>query len=103
MDDNIDVDPSTLQTCEKYHYKEDIWTPVSPLNVPRAYAGVVTFPGKFMSNKLSYIKGVKKITEALVPSNQYIYVFAGLNDFIVLDTIEKYDVMCDMWTQLQLK
>ena len=103
MDDNIDVEPSTLSSWEKYHYKENMWTPAAPLNIPRAYSGVVAFKSQSKKGKLSFVKGIKKINETLFPSYEYIYLFAGLNDFVVLDSIEKYDAVLDLWTLLHIK
>lgn len=103
MDDNIDTEPSTLSSCERYFHKENIWVQAAPLNVPRAYAGVVWFPTKNKSNKLKNEKNHKKRVESLIPAKEYIYLFAGLNDFIVLDSIEKYDAMLDTWSLINLK
>mmetsp|Transcript_7775 Transcript_7775/g.8796 ORF Transcript_7775/g.8796 Transcript_7775/m.8796 type:complete len:88 (+) Transcript_7775:407-670(+) len=87
MDDNIDVEPNTLSSCEKFHLRENIWTNVEPLNVPRAYAGVVCFPTRQKPREKLNPKDPNK----LKASSSFIYVFGGLNNFVALDCIEKYD------------
>ena len=99
MDDNIDVEPNTLSLWEKYHIKEDIWSPWEPLNIPRAYSGIVWFP-QHIKKKESF---TPKLPNSLDTSSAYIYIFGGLFDFSALDSIEKYDSMLDIWILLSIK
>lgn len=94
MDDSIDNKPHTLSSCEKYHYQENIWTEAASLNTERAYAGVVSFTPQ------SDLGGSKN---SLIPTNQFIYIFGGLYDFSTQETMEKYDAMLDIWTNLAIK
>lgn len=78
MNDSIGAEPVTLDSCEKYHIFENIWTDAADLNIQRSYAGVATF-------------------------QHFAYVFGGLRNFMALDTIEKYDSLLDIWTILDVK
>lgn len=72
--------PVTLSACEKFSVTaENQWTHVSQLCEPRAFASQVTFNG------------------------QYIYVFGGMNDYTVLQSIEKYDTLNDNWVKMYFK
>jgi hypothetical protein len=93
MDDSIDIEPITLTSWEKFHYKENMWTEAAGINTSRAYAGVVWFQNKLRKNN---------INSSMIPSNSYIYVFGGLSDLNALDSIEKYDATLDVWIQLKL-
>jgi len=103
MNDDIDVEPNTLNSCEKFHYKENLWTQVADLNTERAYAGVVSFPQQKIQNSTFALKadsnGIKDSFHRLLN----IYVFGGLQDFTALDSIEKYDALLDTWTTLSIK
>jgi N-acetylneuraminic acid mutarotase len=35
--------------------------------------------------------------------NQYAYIFGGLSDYQILNTIEKYDIITDTWISLYFK
>jgi N-acetylneuraminic acid mutarotase len=35
--------------------------------------------------------------------NQYVYVFGGLSDYQILNSIEKYDIITDTWISLYFK
>ncbi|CAI2385891.1 unnamed protein product [Moneuplotes crassus] len=94
MDDSIDIEPITLASCEKYHYKEDIWSEAASLNTSRAYAGVVSFKNPSNHNGS---------TSELCNTNQFIYIFGGLSDFQALDSIEKYDCLLDFWANIKIK
>lgn len=93
MDDSIDIDPVTLASWEKFHYRENLWTEAASLNISRAYSGVVCFPNKLKKNN---------INSSITPSNSFIYVFGGLSDLISLNSIEKYDAALDIWIQIDL-
>ena len=71
--------PVTLATCEKYSIQENLWSYVSTMNEARAFHSSVAL------------------------ENQFIYVFGGLHDFTVLQTIEKYDTISDQWVSLYFK
>lgn len=38
-----------------------------------------------------------------VMQNQYVYLFGGLSDYLMLNSIEKYDVITDTWISLYFK
>ena len=40
---------------------------------------------------------------ACVMAEQYVYVFGGLSDYSILNTIEKYDTITDTWISLYFK
>ena len=48
MNDSIGAEPVTLDSCEKYHFEEDVWTEAAELNVQRSYAGVWKFNDNFV-------------------------------------------------------
>ena len=54
------------------------WSEVCSLNTPRAFFGITPI------------------------NDQYIYVFGGLNNNIVLDSIERYDQMLNNWVNLDV-
>lgn len=63
--------PVTLASCERYSIVENSWVYISTMSEPRAFAGHI------------------------VLDNQFIYVFGGMHDYNVLQTIEKYDTISD--------
>ena len=41
---------------------------------------------------------------AVVPiQDQYAYVFGGMSDYMILNTIEKYDIITDTWISVYFK
>ena len=40
MNDSIGSEPVTLDSVEKYHTAENVWSPAADLNITRSYAGV---------------------------------------------------------------
>ena len=40
---------------------------------------------------------------ACVLQDQYVYAFGGLSDYLILNTIEKYDIITDTWISLYFK
>ena len=71
--------PVTLASCEKFSVLDNIWSYVSTMNESRSFGA------------------------AVVLDNQFIYMFGGLHDFNVLQTIEKYDTIADSWVALFFK
>jgi N-acetylneuraminic acid mutarotase len=65
--------PVTLASVEKYSVVENSWVYVSTMSEPRAFSGHI------------------------VLDNQFIYMFGGMHDFNILQTIEKYDTISDSW------
>jgi N-acetylneuraminic acid mutarotase len=68
--------PVTLAACEQFNILENSWTYTSTMMEPRAFAAAVPL------------------------DDQFIYVFGGMHDFTVLQTIEKYDTSTDSWQTL---
>lgn len=69
--------PVTLSACERFSVTaENQWKHISPMCEARAFASQVTF------------------------NAQYIYVFGGMHDYSVLQSIEKYDTLNDTWTKM---
>lgn len=71
--------PSTLATCELLPMSEGQWETISPMNTARAFAS------------------------ACAISEQYCYLFGGLSDYQILNSIEKYDIITDTWISLYFK
>lgn len=72
--------PVTLAACERMNVNaEKKWSHTNQMNEPRAFCSYVTF------------------------NSQYIYVFGGMQDYVVLDSIEKYDTIADTWTTMYFK
>lgn len=65
--------PITLNSCERLTVIDDLWTEMKPMAKERAFAASV-------------------ILDA-----QFIYIFGGMADFNVLQSIEKYDSLSDAW------
>lgn len=68
--------PLTLASCEKHSVMDNRWGHVAAMNESRAFAS------------------------SIVLADKYIYVFGGMHDFNVLDSVEKYDSVEDLWTQI---
>ena len=75
----VQATPHTLASCEKYSPKENDWTSTSYLNVPRAFAALCKVDAETA------------------------YVFGGFCDFKTLNSIEKYNIMLDQWSLLNVK
>lgn len=74
------VKPTTLSACERMNvHAEKKWNYITGMNEARAFGSFITF------------------------NQSYIYVFGGMQDYVVLDTIEKYDVINDAWTTVYFK
>lgn len=65
--------PVTLASVERYSIVENAWVYVSTMSEPRAFSAHI------------------------VLDNQFIYIFGGMHDFNILQTIEKYDTIADTW------
>lgn len=71
--------PLTLCTCESLSLGNNYWDSISPMNITRAFFS------------------------ACVMAEQYVYVFGGLSDYNILNSIEKYDTITDTWISLYFK
>ena len=72
--------PVTLSACERFSVNTECqWTHVSSMCEARAFASFVTF------------------------NSQYIYVFGGMHDYQVLQSVEKYDTLADTWNKMYFK
>jgi len=65
--------PVTLKSCEKLSVIDNTWIEVSPMSQERAFAA------------------------SIVLDSQFIYIFGGMADFNILQSIEKYDTLSDAW------
>ena len=66
----------THRTVEKFNLEFEEWVEVSSMNTPRAFFG------------------------ACPCFDQFIYVFGGYHNFKMLDSIERYDQILDVWNEL---
>jgi len=71
--------PKSLNQCERLRVNQNQWEFVAPMNEGRAFAA------------------------CCVLQDQYIYVFGGMHDYTVLQNIEKYDSVTDVWITLYVK
>lgn len=71
--------PVTLGSCEKFSIIDNQWTTIGTMNESRAFFASVSI------------------------ENQFIFVFGGLHDFNILQTIEKYDILADNWVSMFFK
>ena len=65
--------PITLSTCERLSVIDNTWHTSAGMSVERAFAASVAL------------------------DNQYIYIMGGMQDFSILQSIEKYDTLADAW------
>ena len=77
--DTPEEPPQTMSSAEMLSMNNNYWENVSPMNTARAFASVVSI------------------------QNQYCYLFGGLSDYKILNTIEKYDIVTDIWISLYFK
>ena len=67
--------PVTLNACERMTVNaEKTWNHISSMCEPRAFMSCVCF------------------------NSQYIYVFGGMQDYNILESVEKYDSISDTWS-----
>ena len=71
--------PQTLTQCESMSRWENYWEPISPMNTARAFMSCAAI------------------------KDQYVYLFGGMSDYKILNSIEKYDVITDTWISLYFK
>ncbi len=64
-----DLDGNSLRSCERYSVKDDRWTQLQPLNVPRECATIGVF------------------------DKRYVYAFEGRSSWEYVKTIERYDLL----------
>lgn len=69
----------TSRTMERYDFSKKIWEKRALMNTPKKKMASIEF------------------------RNQFIYVFGGFSDKMMLDTIEKYEIEQDLWTVLSLR
>ena len=70
----------TLNACEKFSVTTEAqWSHISSMCEARAFASYVTF------------------------NAQYIYVFGGMHDYAILQSVEKYDTISDTWNVMYFK
>lgn len=77
--DTPEEPPQTLVSVEQLTMQQNHWENVAPMNTPRAFASVVQI------------------------QSQYCYLFGGLSDYKILNSIEKYDIITDIWISLYFK
>ena len=70
--------PSTLVYCEKYNFVENKWKSAARMREARAFGGCVRIDRK-------------------------IYIIGGLKDYSLLDSIEQYSTVVDIWTIINYK
>ena len=71
--------PQTLSCCEQLTNAQNYWETISSMNQARA----------FMS--------------ASAIQDQYVYLFGGIKDYHITNTIEKFDIITDTWISLYFK
>lgn len=70
--------PQTLNSCERYNYKDNEWIPIAPMNQCRAF---------FSGCKVK---------------DEFLYVFGGFMQYETTSSIEFYNTMLDKWTILTI-
>ena len=65
--------PVTLTSCERLSVIDNSWHASASMTMERAFAASV------------------------VLDNQFIYIMGGMQDFTILQSIEKYDTLADSW------
>lgn len=74
-----DEPPHTLSSVEVATLTQNYWEIVSPMNTCRSQMACSSI------------------------NDQYIYIFGGISDYKVLNSIEKYDAVTDTWISLYFK